>query len=456
MKRMNARTGHIATAIAAIAFALGSTVWWIGFSGGLNPKSDYEVRAVLPTASSLAPRARVTMAGATVGAVSEVKQKGTGSVVELAIQDEDVLPLPADSTVRVRSVTAVGENYVEITPGRSKATIAPGGVVPIEQAGKFVDADEVLSILQGETRQRARDLLQGTGAALRGRDEELNGTVRGVADTITPLATTMLTLAEDRKQVSRLIEQLGDVSAAVGERGASLRSMARDAVITFRATADRDRALRSMIEELPGTLRQVKATTRTLQGVSRASTPVVREVAATLDEARPVITGLRPAAQDGREVVRELAKAAPPLQTTLSELRRVSPAAAKTLPALRRVLCETAPALRYLEPYRADVTSFIGGFGSAVNSYDPLSHLVRLTPVLGENSIAGLPDELSKVARDLVHSGILSQSTTLNWNPYPKPGMAGKSTANGSPEYLGPEDFAKRSGYVYPRIKADC
>jgi phospholipid/cholesterol/gamma-HCH transport system substrate-binding protein len=449
-------TGHLITALLAIGVAAAATIWLIALGGNLRVSSDYEVRVVLPHAATLSKGARVTMAGAPVGKVAQVKRKGSGAEIKVALNDDRVYPLPVGSTARLRAVTAVQENYLEIIPGRSRAQIADGGTLTAATIGAYVEPDEILSLLQGKTRERARDLVQGLGGGLRDRGEDLHRTVSGTAGTLIPLAQTMQTLAADRHHVARLTRQLGEVAAAAGSRGEAIRVLARDSAETFRTAARRDRELRALIDALPAMLRQVRGTTGLLASVSRTGTPVVADVASAIAEARPLVADLRPAAQSGREAARNLESSAPVLTQVLKALTRASAPAATAVTVVRGVTCETTPLLRYLEPYRHDVTSFVGSFGSSVNAYDALGHLVKLQPVLGENSLAGLPDAQSELALKLVHEGVFSRSTSLNWNPYPRPGQIGKSSALGSPAYKGPEDFAKRSGFTYPRIKADC
>ena len=58
----------------------------------------------------------------------------------------------------------------------------------------------------------------------------------------------------------------------------------------------------------------------------------------------------------------------------------------RALPQVRDVLCQVNPMLRYVQPdsssgtgsYVPDLISFISSFGSAVNAYDNIGHLVRI------------------------------------------------------------------------------
>jgi hypothetical protein len=100
------------------------------------------------------------------------------------------------------------------------------------------------------------------------------------------------------------------------------------------------------------------------------------------------------------------------------------------------------------------VISALGGLGSAANAYDALGHTIRLTAIVSDDSLVGAPADVSAAAQTLLHAGFMAKSSGLSWDPYPKPGQIGKSSAAGQ-SILGP-DALGASGYKYPRILADC
>ena len=446
---------NLAVVVAAVVLGL-ATLFGLAYAGGgLRFGSSYQIKALMPTAGALAPNARVTMAGADVGRVASIKQQGLGALVALTIDNSSVTPIPTGSQVQLREVTPVGENYVEIIPSSARTTLPSGSVLPMSQAGAYVDVDQLLSVLQGGTREHARQLFQSFGGALQGHAEQLNNTLGGVTQTFVPLAHIVNTLHRDRTQVSRLVAQLGDLASAVGERGASLMQIGRDGLTTFNAIAARDNALRAFLDQLPSTLAQVRASSLTLNSVTNTAAPVLANLAAALQELQPAARALTPAAQEGRQVMHELGAAAPGLTTTLSNVSKLSGPATSAIPQLHLMLCQANPMLRYAVPYTGDLISFLSSFGSAVNAYDRIGHVVRIVGIYGDNSASGLPANVSQAAFTLLHSGFFANSTALNWDPYPKPGMIGKESASGTNQIIGPAQLAT-SGYRYPHVVADC
>jgi phospholipid/cholesterol/gamma-HCH transport system substrate-binding protein len=446
---------HLLTVLAIVGLAAACLVAALALSGNLPGRDSTRVRALTPTAASLAPGAQVVMAGVQVGRVAGVQLRDAGTVIDLDIDDKRVLPLPEDSTVAIRSRTAIGENYVAITRGRSRTPLAEDQPLTANRDEQYVDVDQILSVLQGQTQQRARDFIRSSGAALRGRGAALNRTVRGTSGFITSSAPVLTALAQDRGRVASLVGRLGALADAVSERDAAVSSVVRDGLVSFRAIAARDDAVRDTLAELPPTLRDLRGTSHVLRAASAVATPVLREAGAAARALTPAVRRLRPTAQSGRTLVRSLGRAIDPLTATLDRLRAAAPEVSKTLPGLRQVTCELNPMLRYLTPYTADVVATVVGLGSAANSYDALGHLIRLSPILGENSLAGLPDAVQAATRTLTHAGLLSKISPLTWNPYPKPGKTGTEAAGQGADLRNAEDL-KRSGYVYPRIKPDC
>jgi phospholipid/cholesterol/gamma-HCH transport system substrate-binding protein len=449
--------GHVLWFIITVGGSVALCIWLMVINNQLStPGSRYTVRAVLPTAASLAPDSRVTIAGVKVGQVTSIKRVGRGAEVDLQIDDERVTPIPVDSRVTLRMRTPLSENYINITRGSARQNLPSGSTVPAAQTDDYVDVDQILSMLQGTTRQRVRAMLQSTGEALDGRGAQLNRLVGGAASTVTYGSHFMKIAARNRESVRRTVRQLGSVMAAVGEREAAIHEVGHEGLKAMRAVAARDRALRSMLVALPPTLADIRTTMNTVGGVSRTATPVVVNLSAALRDLRPAITNLHPAATRLRGVVLKLGAASPGLTRTLRAVRKLAPPAGRALPQLTKTFCELDPVIRYARPYTDDVIQTIVGLGSGSNAYDALGHTLRMAPTINDSSLVGAPPEINRAAYLLVHSGLFAKTRgALTWDPYPPPGRVGSSTASGRKNIIGPSEVPS-TGYKYPRIHADC
>jgi phospholipid/cholesterol/gamma-HCH transport system substrate-binding protein len=448
--------GHIATFAAVVAVAIGFVAWLLVLGGQVPwDNAGYSARALLPTAASLAPGARVTMAGVDVGTVTAVKRAGLDAVVDVKLTDNRVTPIPVDSSMQLRTHTVVGENYVSITPGSSHTMLRSGGLLPISQAGSYVDFNQILSVLQGDGRHRLRELLRGLGGAVAGRGDQLNALLNGGASALSYASNTIQIAARHTPDVSRLVDQLGRLSAAVGERDSSIQQIADSGLATLNTIASRDQAVREILRELPGALTQVRVTTDTLNNVTNTAAPIVSSLAAAVAEVRPAVQSLRPAVDAGRGVLTALSAAAPGLEGTLNRATQLAGPTPDALFQLKKTLCQANPAIAYLRPYTSDVIATIMGLGSASNSYDRFGHLIRLLPIISENSLVGLPPSVSSAALTLIHAGLLTETRGgLTYQPYSPPGQIGHETAAGQ-SILGPSQVPA-TGYRYPHVLAAC
>lgn len=451
--------GHILT----IAFFVVIVTAWCGYilyQGGALPTvgKKYTVTAIVPTSSLLAPGARVTVAGAEVGEVKSVERAGPlirGAKLKLEITDDRVTPFPHDSVVQLRTRSLVGENYVSVKIGKSAHAVPDHGQLGLERAEAPVSVDEVLSVLQGKTRDHARTLLRRMGSALTGRGTELNDTIAGLNEFAGRGGEVVAALNQGREDTAAIVDHLGRLMGAVGERGAAVDAIAQRGHVAFRALGDRDAQLAATLRELPSTLVAVRRAASTVGSVSDRATPVVNTLAATVAELEPAVRDLKPAARSGVALVRAIDPARRPLGNTLQEAAR----AVRRLPAaqtgLEKTLCNLNPTLRYLNPYAADLIQTVAGLGSAANSYDATGHLIRLLPIVNEGSAAGQSPEVLAAMKVLLQSGLFLSSKRTEWHPYMKPGQVGKTVASRDGKPRNAAEWSAMGG-KYTRVKADC
>ncbi|WP_354699670.1 hypothetical protein DSM112329_05391 [Paraconexibacter sp. AEG42_29] len=447
---MNSFRGHLLTLLGIGGFALAFLVTLLTWSGAAPwGGGDYKVKVLFPTAASMGPGASVRIAGIQVGKVTSVERKGAAAVLELKI-GKGKTPLPEDTRAAIRLRTLVGENYVELLPGRSTRTLASGGILPVSQTENYVEADEILSVLRGKTRDRARQLIQGFGSGLDGQGVRLNAMLKDTGDVVPAADDVTAILGKDRQQVAAVVDHVGDVMREIGDRDTSIRTLASAGRQTFQALADRDDGLKATLEELPPTLRQVQETSGLVKSVTARSAPVVANLARAVDDLRPVIANLRPAAQEGRGIMRNLSSAAPKLTMTADKLRGLGDPATKALPALSKTLCELNPMAKFLSPYANDVSAMVANMSSPTNYYDATGHAARFYALVGQNSFTAIPDAGRELLNQLQDIGIVNKLTARGYQPYPKPGDGG--VPSGGEGDSGPMD----SELPYTRVEAEC
>ena len=113
------------------------------------------------------------MAGWLVGRVGErhldVRPDGsTRAVLQLKL-DKAMEPLPADTTVRMRSQSTLGGNYVELLPGHSREPLRGDPHDPRGRAAQPVSLSDSLAAYDKRTRAAMGRYLGGAGDTLVGR-----------------------------------------------------------------------------------------------------------------------------------------------------------------------------------------------------------------------------------------------------------------------------------------------
>ena len=107
---------------------------------------QYRVTVELPEAAGLYPRGNVTYRGTEVGTVKSVKLTDTG--VEAVLSLTSNIKIPADLEAEVHSVSAVGEQYVQLLPRNGEGPVLKDGdVIPQDRTRVPTDVNAVLATI---------------------------------------------------------------------------------------------------------------------------------------------------------------------------------------------------------------------------------------------------------------------------------------------------------------------
>jgi virulence factor Mce-like protein len=291
-------------------------------NSGLPFVPTYELEARLPNAANLVRGNEVRIGGARVGVVSEVtavRGEGGRSAAQIEMKlDQQLDPLPIDSTFVVRLTSALGLKYVELTPGDSRAGYEEGAVVPVTQAQpEPVEIDEVLNMFDAPTRRGTQLSLQGFGTGFAGRGNDLNEAIVSLRPLVTDLEPVMANLADPRTRLDRLFRALGATAAEVAPVAETQAALFANLDTTFAALAGVARPfVQDTISESPRTF-AVGTTEFPRQR------PFVRNATALLRELRPGIRTLPTAAPvlaDALEIGTDTLPRTPPLNRRLASV----------------------------------------------------------------------------------------------------------------------------------------
>lgn len=327
-------------------------------NAGLPFISTYRISALVPNARTLVPGNEVRIGGVRVGLVEAIEpisdEDGNVSArLELKL-DTSAAPVPEGSTVIVRSRSALGLKYLQITRSDSPTDLPQGSTLPLEAARpEPVEIDEFLSTFDVPTRDGIKESLRGFGGALAARGVDLNSVIGNLRPLLRDLEPVARVLASRRTQLGRFFRASGDVAAQVAPVAETQAQMFVVLDQTFSALAGVARPyIQETISQTPPTLDVANATLPRIR-------PFLRNTAGLFDELRP---GAQALARTGPTIEAALVAGVP---------------AVRNSPKLNAQLAPTAASLRAFNDNSAVRT----GISQLVDTNEELFPLLRfITP----------------------------------------------------------------------------
>jgi phospholipid/cholesterol/gamma-HCH transport system substrate-binding protein len=278
---------------------------------GLPWSPRYLVRAELSNADLLLKDQDVRISGVQAGKVTDVVPEGAGHVMVTMVVDRKYAPIHTDGTARVRPFTLIGDKYVDIDPGSSAAPALPdGGVIPIGHTSIPVELEQVLQILDTDTRTQANQLLTQGGTSLAGRGETLNQLLQRLPDLERSLTATLLVTDSKVQTIDHLLSSADSLLTNLARSQARIESAVNSSDQLLAALAgDRD-----VITQTVTTADQSLATlARAIAGEGADGRALVANAPALLDELRSFmhtgdtdVVGVTPEAKQLRALLAQL------------------------------------------------------------------------------------------------------------------------------------------------------
>ena len=207
--------GALTTLIVIVAVFLAYNA-----NNGLPFVPTYQVSVIVPDSNALVRNNDVRVGGVRIGTVQEVTpvQNADGSVdakLDLKL-DKSVDPLPVDSTFVVRSRSALGLKYLQITPGHSSEGLPQGGTLGIKAARpEPVEIDQLFNTFQRSTRRNIQRNQVEFGGAVAGRGPAINaalGVLRPLVDRLIP---AMRNLSSPRTDLAGFLHGLENINGEI-------------------------------------------------------------------------------------------------------------------------------------------------------------------------------------------------------------------------------------------------
>jgi phospholipid/cholesterol/gamma-HCH transport system substrate-binding protein len=325
----------IAVAVAILSQQRATFPAWLPVLG----EERFELRVQLSSAQAVVAGQgqSVTLAGVEVGEVSGVEVEDGRAVVTVGVKPRYAPLIHSDATVLLRPRTGLMDMTLDVDPGREGPAIAEGATVPLSQTLPNVQPDEILRMLDADTRAYLKALLQGGAQGLGGRGVELSAGLRRLEPTARDIARIAGAVAKRRANLRRAVHSFRLLSEELARRDTELGEFVDSSAAALGGFAAREAEVRAALRELPGTLRATGAALTSAQGFARTARPALRrlvEPSAALGPAlralqpfatrtlAPIRDQVRPFTREVRAPVRHLAELAGPLGDATPALAR--------------------------------------------------------------------------------------------------------------------------------------
>jgi phospholipid/cholesterol/gamma-HCH transport system substrate-binding protein len=315
---------------------------WVPIFG----KSFFTLKGEFQTAQAITPGQgqTVDIAGVQVGEISNVDLVGGRAIVTMRVKRKYDRIYP-NAHMLLRPKTGLKDMVVELDPGTPAGgrPVKDGFTVPVANTEPDVNLDEILSVLDSDTRTYLQLLLNGAATGLTGQGRDLAQVWRRFEPTARDTAKLTSLLQQRRRNIQRAIHNFGTFTRALAASDQQLGTFVDSSNAVFQRFANQDANLRRTIALLPAALgetnkalMQTKAfadqagpalaalepTARFLGPALRATRPFLRGTTPIIQShIRPFTRAVLPVVRDSlRPAAANLADATPNLTTTFDVL----------------------------------------------------------------------------------------------------------------------------------------
>ena len=312
--------------------------------------APFTLNAEFSTAQAVTPGQgqSVRISGVQVGEIGSVSLKNGVAVVQLQLDDKYKNLIHTNATALLRPKTGLKDMFVELQPGGKPAPVAKQGwTLPVSNTLPDIDTDEILSSLDGDTRNYLQLLVNGAGQGLKGQGgSELAQVFERFEPTHRDLARLNGAVAVRGRDLRQLVNSLQRLNTALSHNQGQIVRLVDASSTVFRAFASQDTSISAAVRDLPGTLAQTTDTLNKVTTFAKLLGPTAKNLlpaAKALPAANAAVTALaKPSAPIVQNQIRPFVIAAAPVVRNLSpaavDLATASPNLSKTFGVLNKLV----------------------------------------------------------------------------------------------------------------------
>jgi phospholipid/cholesterol/gamma-HCH transport system substrate-binding protein len=269
-----AYVGLCITALGFIVLQMGITLPW---------SHAYRVSAMFHDAAGVLANNEVFMNGTKIGRIETVSAVGGEAKVDMVVESSSGLPIYRDAQAQVRIKNLLGETYVELSRGSKDAGVMESGsTIPVERTITPVQIDEVLAVLDPQSRDRLKLLINGAGDALSNNGGNLNDQASIVNDLTHQLNGPAAELKARQDQLDDIVLELQRFYTVLAQQ----RDTVREEFGTWAQVMAQEAAQEQSIK---GTIIQADSLLQSIDTLVSGEVPNIR---ALFDELPPTLRSL--------------------------------------------------------------------------------------------------------------------------------------------------------------------
>jgi phospholipid/cholesterol/gamma-HCH transport system substrate-binding protein len=292
----------------------------------------------------------VNVVGVKVGQVTGAELNGGSALVTMSISRGQVPHIYANASAVLQPITPLDDMEIALNPGsRSAGPMPAGATIGLGETTAPVQLSELLSTLDGDTRDYLSSLISSIGQGTQGRGTDLRDVLDTLGPTAHDAAQISQALAARRESLAKFVHNLALVTHAASQ-DRQLAAVVNAGDQTLHALAQQQGALRSAVAQLPATLHLADSTLTNLEPFAKEIGPTVTALSPSLMRLPAALRQLTPftasAATALKKQIRPFVSAAQPLLRPLlpavTDLNKTTPLLAQSFQSLEYLTNELA------------------------------------------------------------------------------------------------------------------
>jgi phospholipid/cholesterol/gamma-HCH transport system substrate-binding protein len=357
----------------------------------------YEVVVQMDDALGLRDGSKVVTGGVEIGRVDVELGEGDQVKATLKIDDEHA-PIGRGAKAFVTSVNLLGQKNLELDPGDKTSPMPSGGVIPARRVTPSTDLDQVLNVLDDNTRARLTVMVNEAGSAFAGRRLDVASFLRELPSSLTQGTAMLDRLVADGRTLGSLVRKSDTFVARLARERRSLADLLDAAGRGAETAATKRAELRTTLQRLPGTLASARAFLADLRDTTVPLGPAARQLSATARPLSQTLEALTPFTRAATPALAQ-ARAVAPRLTRLAD--GATPVLRRTRPRLEQLAefsSALVPVTNTLDKSADNIVATVANWAHAIQFRDSLSHVFRAEVSVSPASLNYFVDRLKPPA----------------------------------------------------------